>query len=576
MIDGLGSRDDHRRVRRRDLGIGLVATAGVVGILFLARPRGPDAGTPDRTEAPAPRPAPPPPAGPEPTPAPGEISVLTLLHEMVDLDHLARLPAARFSAGQAASTDRRSRRPQDGESWFANDDFVTDTLANLVRVETTPDGGKRYVLLDAAGPGAVVRIWTATPAGTLRIYIDGDPKPALEQPMAALLGGEVSPFVNPLAQVTARGYNLYFPFPYRSRCVVTIDSIVSPDPFSGRPTTKVYYQIGYRTYRPAAAGNVRPYADGELQRAGGAIGRVAALLRDGLPEPAAAPLRRRIELPPTPLDRDHPSVTDVIASAGGGRITELRLHTSERLPDALRATMLRLEFDDVETVALPLIELFGISPEIVPYRSLPMVVEPDGTLVCRFPMPFHQRARVSVSRQGAGSAELSGRITVDAAPFDASTLVFHTSWRPREVMRTRPFRDWHLATLTGRGQQVGTLLNVENPPGANWWGEGDEKIYADGEAFPSLFGTGTEDYFGFAWSTTETFAHAYHAQTRAPGGFGGLFSMNRFLVLDPVPFEQSLRFDLELWHWSDTAVAADSVLYWYARPGAHDDVPRGE
>ena len=58
---------------------------------------------------------------------------------------------------------------------------------------------------------------------------------------------------------------------------------------------------------------------------------------------------------------------------------------------------------------------------------------------------------------------------------------------------------------------------MENPPGAAWWGEGDEKIYVDGEAFPSLFGTGTEDYFGYAWSTTETFAHAYHAQTRAPG-----------------------------------------------------------
>jgi len=143
------------------------------------------------------------------------------------------------------------------------------------------------------------------------------------------------------------------------------------------------------------------------------------------------------------------------------------------------------------------------------------------------------------------------------------------------VMRTRPIRDWHIATLEGMGQQVGTLLDVENPPGTSWWGEGDEKVYVDGEAFPSLFGTGTEDYFGFAWSTPETFAHAYHAQTRAPGdGFGGLFSMNRFLVIDPVPFARSLRFDLEIWHWSDTAIAADALLYWYARPGARDDVPR--
>jgi hypothetical protein len=206
-----------------------------------------------------------------------------------------------------------------------------------------------------------------------------------------------------------------------------------------------------------------------------------------------------------------------------------------------------------------------------------MIVEPDGTLVCRFPMPFRKRAVITVSRSGTGAAELRGRITVDAAPFTDDALVFHTSWRPREVMRTRPLRDWHLATLSGRGQQVGTLLDVENPPGTSWWGEGDEKIAVDGEAFPSLFGTGTEDYFGFAWSTPETFAHAYHAQTRAPAGsFGGLFSMNRFLVIDPVPFERSLRFDLEIWHWSDTAIAADAVLWWYARPGAHDDLPRAD
>ena len=103
---------------------------------------------------------------------------------------------------------------------------------------------------------------------------------------------------------------------------------------------------------------------------------------------------------------------------------------------------------------------------------------------------------------------------------------------------------------------MGTLLNVENPPDAAWWGEGDEKIYVDGETFPSLFGTGTEDYFGYAWSTPERFEHAYHAQTATAGnGFGGLYSMNRFHVLDPIPFSRALRFDLEIWHWSDTSIA---------------------
>ncbi len=563
-------------MRQRNLALGLLTTAGIGAVLWLGRGRAPD-------EQPALPVAPPrapaavvalPPPGPEPRPAPGEISVLTLLHEMADLDHLARLPKARFAAGQAASTDRRSRQPTDPNGWFANDDFVTDTEANLVRVEAAPDGGKRYVLLDVAGPGAVVRIWSANPTGTLRISIDGDARPALEAPMAALLSGEVSPFVAPFGQITARGSSLYFPIPYRSRCVVTVDSIVSPDPFTGRPTAKLYYQIGTRAYRPEAARDLRPYSAAEVTRAGGAVARAAALLRDGLPAPRPRAGRQTIALPTTTLDREHPASLTVPAPAGGARITELRLATSERAPDRLRATMLTIAFDGDETVAAPLVAFFGTSPEPVPYRSLPMSIEPDGTMVCRFPMPFRERAVVRVSRDGPGAAELHGSVTVDAAAFDAASMLFRATWRPRAVLRTRPLQDWHIATLEGTGQQVGTLLDVENPPGVGWWGEGDEKIFVDGETFPSLFGTGTEDYFGYAWSSTETFAHAYHAQTRAPAaGFGGLFSMNRFLVLDPVPFERSLRFDLEIWHWTDTSIAADAILYWYARPGARDDHP---
>jgi hypothetical protein len=44
-------------------------------------------------------------------------------------------------------------------------------------------------------------------------------------------------------------------------------------------------------------------------------------------------------------------------------------------------------------------------------------------------------------------------------------------------------------------------------------------------------------------------------------------------VLDPIPFSRSLRFDLEIWHWTETAVGVDATIYWYARPGGRDDFP---
>jgi hypothetical protein len=531
-----------------------------------------------------PEPAPPGPlvalpldAGPaDPRPVPGEISVVTLLPEMAELGHLTRAPDPPFVSGLAASWDRRSKRPEEPEGWFANDDFITETQPNLVRVEATPEGGKRYVLLDASGPGAVVRLWTATPAGTLRIYVDDDPRPVVEAPTADLLSGRVAPFAPPFAHVVARGYNLYFPFPYARRCLITIDSITSPDPFNGRPMAKVYYQIGYRRYPPAAAGHIRPASAAELARAQAEIGRVGAVLRDGA-APATLRGTRVIPVPDSVVTPERPVAIPLTAPPGGGRIAELELVTDERAPDKLRATWLAISFDGDETVRAPLVDFFGTGPGLSAYRSLPMTVAADGRLSCRFPMPFRTGAVLSLSRSAPGGVRVDGRITVEAARFDDRTRLFHAGWRPRTMLPTRPFRDWHVGEITGDGQLVGAALNVENPSGAGWWGEGDEKIRVDGEVFPSWFGTGTEDYFGYAWSTTETFAHAYHAQTRAPaGGFPGLYAMNRFHVLDPIPFSRTLRFDLEIWHWSTTTIAVDATLYWYARPGARDDFPQSD
>jgi hypothetical protein len=558
--------------------VGLLAAVAFVVIVRLTgliSIRAPD----EEAAPPAPAAPSPPPApealGPEATPAPGEISVLTLLAEMVDLEHLAHLPAARFTAGMTASTDRRSRRPQDGDSWFANDDFVTDTLPNLVRVETAPDGRKIYVLADVTGPGAIVRVWSATPAGTLRIYIDDDPKPALEAPMSALLRGEVAPFAPPLAHVAARGHNLYFPFPFARRCVVTVDDIVSPDPFTGRPIAKLYYQIGFRRYDAGQAPRVRPYSAAELTRAAPTIRRVAAALANGFPAPAPNPRGTTVAIAAATVEPGRPSITRVAAPRGGGELTELRLSTAERSPQKLRSTRLTIAFDGETTVDTPLIDFFGTGPAWNTYTSLPMTVAGEDLLVCRFRMPFARQAVVTIARAEPGAVAVAGTADVAPAPFGKDSLLFHAAWRPREVVPTRPIRDWHVAALEGQGHQVGTVLDIENPAGTAWWGEGDEKIYVDGETFPSLFGTGTEDYFGYAWSTPARFEHPYHAQTATAGnGFAGLWSMNRFHILDPIPFSRALRFDLEIWHWSDTSIGIDATVYWYARPGGRDDFRR--
>jgi hypothetical protein len=510
--------------------------------------------------------------GPETAPESGEISVLTLVDEMARLDHLARLPHAGFTAQQQSSSDRRSRTPADSDGWFANDDFVTNTKPNLVRVEAGPGGDKRYVLLDASGPGAIVRMWTATPTGTLRIFIDDDVNPAVEAPMDKLLSGQIAPFTPPFGQVTAMGYSLYFPFPYKKHCVVTVDSIVSIDPFSGQPVDKLYFQIGTRRYHADALASsgakFRAFSHAEVDRAQPTIARVGEELRHPAGDFGAIASG-------AVLDERHPFKKVIRAPSGGGVLTDFVLNTAERDPVVLRTTVLSISFDGEETVRAPLVDFFGTGPGWNPYAALPLSVGPDGSLHCRFPMPFRREAVIKVERATPGESVFGADFTVRPQPFDRDTLMFHARWHPIEVIRTRPFRDWHIATLTGNGRLVGAVLNVDNTANPKWWGEGDEKIFVDGETFPSIFGTGTEDYFGYAWSSIERFAHPYHAQTLATGpGFAGRFSMNRFHVLDPIPFARTLRFDFEVWHWNETSVAMDAMLYWYARPEATDDFPR--
>ena len=118
---------------------------------------------------------------------------------------------------------------------------------------------------------------------------------------------------------------------------------------------------------------------------------------------------------------------------------------------------------------------------------------------------------------------------------------------------------------------MGTFLAVSNPT-KNWWGEGDEKIYVDGEEFPSTFGTGTEDYFGYAWCDTKLFHAPYHNQIRCDGPANyGHTALGRYHILDDIPFQKSIRFNMEIWHSSEETIGYSTVAYWYAAPGSKHD-----
>ena len=131
---------------------------------------------------------------------------------------------------------------------------------------------------------------------------------------------------------------------------------------------------------------------------------------------------------------------------------------------------------------------------------------------------------------------------IDKEPPPENALYFHARWRYQDGLQTKKADgtlDWPALRVSGApGRFVGLLVNIFNPTPA-WWGEGDEKIYVDGEPFPSTIGTGTEDYFGYAWGDNHPYANPFHAQTRCDGpGSKGNTSNIRYQILDSVPFHE--------------------------------------
>jgi hypothetical protein len=102
-----------------------------------------------------------------------------------------------------------------------------------------------------------------------------------------------------------------------------------------------------------------------------------------------------------------------------------------------------------------------------------------------------------------------------------------------------------------------------------WWGEGDEKFFVDGEKFPSTFGTGSEDYFGYAWSSDQLFFHPLHNQTITEGNKGHI-SDNRWQIADSIPFQKSFDGYIEKYFPNDKPTLYSSVVYWYLSANGQD------
>ena len=234
--------------------------------------------------------------------------------------------------------------------------------------------------------------------------------------------------------------------------------------------------------------------------------------------------------------------------------------------------------------------------------SLPVIVEDADSYNCFWNMPFRKSARVEIVNQSDKSLNLLyyniDWIKKQRLPKD--TPYFHAQYR--QEYPAEKGKDYLILDTKGKGHYVGTVLSVRTRSPA-WFGEGDEKIYIDGEAKASIWGTGTEDYFLSAWGLKKTstpyFGVPYFDQW---GIVGSHTCAYRWHLNDPLVFNTGIKVTIEHFGWISPDENPDfkstswnereddysSVAYWYqsgagapraraaaAQPGAGDRLRAG-
>jgi hypothetical protein len=279
----------------------------------------------------------------------------------------------------------------------------------------------------------------------------------------------------------------------------------------------------------------------------------------------------------------------VLDDQGPGVLTHIWFTIASAEEFHLKKLVLRIYWDgeSAPSVETPIGDFFGLGlGEYFLYQSVPLSVGADMALNSFFVMPFQKHARITISNEGTQKVDsfyynIDYRACAEALPAD--TLYFHAQYRQAAPAKgwTNDWKDngdpkvndrpnlsgednfvWMDAK--GGGQFAGVTMSILQNQDF-WWGEGDDMFFIDGEAKPSINGTGSEDYFLGAWGFgTHAFAYGlFGAPVKGEEKAGSKTSVYRFHLDSPITFRKSFRATIEHGHANHRSDNFYSVAYWY-------------
>lgn len=241
----------------------------------------------------------------------------------------------------------------------------------------------------------------------------------------------------------------------------------------------------------------------------------------------------------------------LLNATGSGMIRHIWFTIPPEHPEHMRNLILRFYWDNQEipSVEVPIGDFFGIAHGRQRHLLTRYISMQEGKgFNCNFPMPFKKAARITAKNESDTEIELFFyQIDYSLGDiFDKNTGYFHAQFRRQNPCPLNT--DYTILDgVKGRGVYVGTVLGIRNcfkDHLDEWWGEGEVKFYIDGdEGYPTICGTGTEDYIGSGWGTEETLTQDKGAPII--DNKNGYYSLYRLHIDDPIYFKEKLKVTIQ-------------------------------
>ncbi len=579
-MDGMKNKNTKRPgFRMRNALLWILVSCVVLGLAAGCQPEQPTGSSSSQitttppTTAPTTNPTTAPTTGPDPgNDGDDMVKYSDVVARLYDIKWQARKENQAETSYQWSTSDRASVYNEETglyENWDANNDGGFKMR----------DENNNSLTIDIQGSGYVSRLWFASVyvKGKIHIIVDGETVVSMDL-MEYMVGVNSNAYASDvdfidskdksffsahtyknLSYLSSKGYNSFIPITFSESIQIMFSNVTAESGYDAASFKQIDYTLfddnrqveSFTGFDNMSAENMAA-----LEKANSSFD--FAVPMNGSAIALAAGERKEV------YNNQKPGAIHMVKM-------QLPNVAKEDLPAVLRQLYIQINWDGQKTPAMfmNMGDFFGSPAEIKPYQTLNVGVTNENVFYLQFYMPF-EKASISFINNSDKDLSVKAELVVeDITQKEAEqTMRFCASWKKLEDRAVTSDRWPECTTLTlqGSGRLVGQIWHTYQVLEGFWWGEGDERIYVDGEKMPSWAGTGCEDVIGYAWAipTSWVFSAPFRAHPVGAGSSSAIGDKVNVLMFNAAAptFDTSLEMTLEK-YFSDEYCFVSAISYYY-------------